>query len=177
MSPCFSWGHQIDLCSQGIKYKIVCAQNLMSDFRLLYKQYTFCEEQKELTDELLQKSFYQPRSQALPSPKRKDPGYEVVTLSKMFPKSQKFPRVTEKRHSRYPTPPKRTIDVSCWLNRYVRLPQSEFGDRHRQLRDKSFFPRGRGDTPYTRMIGLIVVFFRGSNRRFSIFRGCSSKIL
>ena len=28
-----------------------------------------------------------------------------------------------------------------------------------------------------RMIGMIVLFFRGCNRRFSIFRGCSSKIL
>ena len=34
-----------------------------------------------------------------------------------------------------------------------------------------------GSTSYIRMIGMIVVFFRGCNRRFSIFRGCSSKIL
>ena len=36
---------------------------------------------------------------------------------------------------------------------------------------------GGGGTPYVRMIGMIVVFFRVCNRRFSIFRGCSSKIL
>ena len=30
-----------------------------------------------------------------------------------------------------------------------------------------FFPRG--GTPYIPMIGMIVVFFRGCNRRFSIF--------
>ena len=29
----------------------------------------------------------------------------------------------------------------------------------------------RGDTPYIRMIGMIVVFFRGCNRRFGIFLG------
>ena len=32
------------------KHKVVCAQNLMSDPRLLYKQYKFCEKYKELTD-------------------------------------------------------------------------------------------------------------------------------
>ena len=33
-----------------------------------------------------------------------------------------------------------------------------------------------GGTPYIRMIGMIVVFFRGCNRRFSIFlKVCSSK--
>ena len=31
--------------------------------------------------------------------------------------------------------------------------------------------RGGGGTPYIRMIGMIVVFFRGCNRRFSIFLG------
>ena len=36
--------------------------------------------------------------------------------------------------------------------------------------------RGGGGTPYVRMIGMIVVFFRGCDRRFSIFRGCSSEI-
>ena len=29
-----------------------------------------------------------------------------------------------------------------------------------------------GGTPYIRMIEMIVIFFRGYNRRFSIFRGC-----
>ena len=37
--------------------------------------------------------------------------------------------------------------------------------------------RGGGGTPYIRMIGMTIVFFRGWNRRFGIFRGCSSKIL
>ena len=36
---------------------------------------------------------------------------------------------------------------------------------------------GRGGTPYIQMIGMIVVFFRGCNQRFGVFRGCSSKIL
>ena len=36
---------------------------------------------------------------------------------------------------------------------------------------------GGGGTRYIQMIGMIVVLFRGCNRRFSIFRGCSSKIL
>ena len=35
---------------------------------------------------------------------------------------------------------------------------------------------GEGGTPYIRLIGMIVVSFRGCNRRFSIFRGCSSEI-
>ena len=30
-------------------------------------------------------------------------------------------------------------------------------------------PESRGGTPYIQMIGMIVVFFRGCNRRFSIF--------
>ena len=30
-------------------------------------------------------------------------------------------------------------------------------------------PDPRGGTPYIQMIGMIVVFFRGCNRRFSIF--------
>ena len=37
-------------------------------------------------------------------------------------------------------------------------------------------PRGGGGTPYIRMIGMIVVLFKGCNRRFSIFRGCLSEI-
>ena len=36
---------------------------------------------------------------------------------------------------------------------------------------------GGGGSPYIQMIGMIVVFFRGCKRRFSIFRGCLSKIL
>ena len=32
-------------------------------------------------------------------------------------------------------------------------------------------PGGGGGTPYIRMIRMIVVFFRGCNRRFSIFLG------
>ena len=41
---------------------------------------------------------------------------------------------------------------------------------------------GNPETPWTggysliRMIGMIIVFFRGCIRRFSIFRGCSSEI-
>ena len=34
--------------------------------------------------------------------------------------------------------------------------------------NKQFYPGG-GGTPYIRMIGMIVVFFRGCNRRFGIF--------
>ena len=37
-------------------------------------------------------------------------------------------------------------------------------------------PGGWG-TPYIQMIGMIIVFFMGCNRRFGILRGHSSKIL
>ena len=48
------------------------------------------------------------------------------------------------------------------------------------MKGRSIHPRGEGgggDTPCIRMIsiGMIVVFFRGCNRRF-IFKGCSSEI-
>ena len=33
-----------------------------------------------------------------------------------------------------------------------------------------------GGTPYSWMMGMIAVFYRSCNRRFSIFRGCSSEI-
>ena len=47
-----------DLYSQDSKHKVVCAENLMSDPKLLYKQYKFCEKQKELTEEFKAKVYY-----------------------------------------------------------------------------------------------------------------------
>ena len=34
-----------------------------------------------------------------------------------------------------------------------------------------YFPGGGGGAPYIQMIGKIVVYFRGCNRRFGIFGG------
>ena len=39
------------LLADRVAGKVVCAENLMSDPRLLYKQCQFCEKQKELTNE------------------------------------------------------------------------------------------------------------------------------
>ena len=71
----------------------VCAQNLVSDARLLYKQYKFCEKQKELTDEFKAKVIY----------------IAFHDVSKKFnffkQKCQICARVTEKRHSYHSLPP------------------------------------------------------------------------
>ena len=39
------------------------------------------------------------------------------------------------------------------------------------LRTETENPGGGGGTPYIQKIGMIVVLFRGCNRRFGIFRG------
>ena len=42
------------------KVHVVCAQNLMCDPRLLYKQYKICEKQEKLTDEFKAKVIFYP---------------------------------------------------------------------------------------------------------------------
>ena len=39
------------------------------------------------------------------------------------------------------------------------------------LHESPYLGGGGGSTPYIRMIGIIVVYFRGRNQRFSIFLG------
>ena len=50
------------------------------------------------------------------------------------------------------------------------LPESikQFGLQNRPIKRMKNI-RGEGGTPYIKMIGMIVVFFRGCNRRFGIF--------
>ena len=69
------------------KHKVVCAQNLVSDTILLYKQYKFCEKQKELTDKCQTKVILYPFPRCFQDKCR------------IFPR-----RVTDKRHSRQPSP-------------------------------------------------------------------------
>ena len=69
------------------KHNVVCTQNLVSDTILLYKQYKFCEKQKELTDKCQTKVIL------YPFPRCFQDKYRI------FPR-----RVTDKRHSRQPSP-------------------------------------------------------------------------
>ena len=105
------------------RHKVVCAQNLMFDSRLLTKQYKFCEKQKELTDEFKGRSYF-------------------ISLSEMFPKSPKvltkisnFPtryhRESRHRHRNPPPPhhhhhhhPSPNVQLAFLVGktRYVRLP-------------------------------------------------------
>ena len=92
-----------DLCSQGSKHKVVCVQNLMSDPRLPYKQYTFCEKQKELTIESIAKVILYPFQGCFQK------------VQKLLTEISNFSHVSQRNvTAAIPPPPfKRTIDVSC----------------------------------------------------------------
>ena len=67
-----------DLCSQGSKHKVVCAQNFISDPRLPYKQNKFCEKQKELTDEVKAKVILYPFPRCFQTRERSDGRQQVL---------------------------------------------------------------------------------------------------
>ena len=80
------------------------SNELAADPRQLYKQYKFCEKQKELTDKFKARVFYIP--------------FQDVSKksSKIFNKAIEFSQDVSQRNvtAAIPTPtPKRKIDVSC----------------------------------------------------------------
>ena len=80
------------------KHKVVCAQNVMSDPRLLYKQYRFCENRRNCPMNLRQKSFYIPFQ-------------DVFKKSKMFlAKISDFPTTCTRETSQPPNPHPQTYN-------------------------------------------------------------------
>ena len=62
-------------------------------------------------------------------------------------------------------------------DRRVNRPGSQVSLLESRLQISLLDTGGGGGTPYIQMIGMVVVFFRGCNPRFGIFRGYSGKIL
>ena len=82
------------------KHKVVYALNLVSDPRLLYKRYNFCDKQKELTDEFKAKIILYPFPRCF------------QRVQSFLTKMSNFPTTCHKETSQPPTPPSPNVQLT-----------------------------------------------------------------